>query len=199
MLYDKKCLPENRDIMSFEEDGDVYSRWFLMPRCAEDPQKRFETHRRIAEWTHGLLGRSPDHVASFVTGLAMKPDMFENIKKGFGTNIRAYYQYMRQNDIFACYTVLPPQGAKKPELYQREGMKIPTLRVVDEDDAGVILSGMKMLGTSAIFSNETWVGNLLPLAPNQLKESITCAVPLNSQGISIWSRKPLERFAKKRI
>lgn len=81
MLYDKKCLPENRDIMSVEEDGDVYSSWFLMPRCAEDLQKRFETHRRIAEWIHGLLGRSPDHVASFVTGLAMKPDMFENIKK----------------------------------------------------------------------------------------------------------------------
>ncbi len=196
MLYDKKSLPENRDIMSFEEDGDVYSSWFLMPRSAEDLQKRFETHRRIAEWTHGLLGRSPDHVASFVTGLAMRPDMFENIKEGFGENIRAYYHYMRKNDIFACYTVLPPQGARKPELYQREGMKVPTLRVVDEDDAGVILSGMKMLGTSAIFSNETWVGNLLPLAPNQLKESITCAVPLNSQGISIWSRKPLERFAK---
>ena len=46
--------------------------------------------------------------------------MFENIKEGFGENIRAYYQYMRKNDIFACYTVLPPQGARKPELYQRE-------------------------------------------------------------------------------
>ena len=34
MLYDKKALPENRDIMSFEEDGDVYSSWFLMPRSA---------------------------------------------------------------------------------------------------------------------------------------------------------------------
>ncbi len=81
MLYDKKALPENRDVMSFEEDGDVYSSWFLMPRSAEDLQKRFETHRKIAEWAHGLLGRSPDHVASFVTGLAMRPDMFENIKR----------------------------------------------------------------------------------------------------------------------
>jgi 4-hydroxyphenylacetate 3-monooxygenase len=102
---------------------------------------------------------------------------------------------MRANDIFATYTVLPPQGARKPELYEREGMKVPTLRVTHEDASGVTLNGMKMLGTSAVFSNETWVGNLLPLAPDQLKESITCAVALNAPGVTMWSRKPFERYA----
>jgi len=195
LIYDLKALPENREVMSFEENGDRFSTYFLMPKTDEDLKKRMETHRRIAEWSHGLLGRSPDHVSSFVTGLAMKPEMFEEIGQGYGANIVNYYKYMRANDIFACYTVLPPQGARKPELYEREGMTVPTLHVSDEDDNGVTLNGMKMLGTSAIFSNETWVGNLLPLAPNQEKESITCAVPLNEEGISIWSRKPLEKYA----
>ncbi|MEE2654417.1 MAG: 4-hydroxyphenylacetate 3-hydroxylase N-terminal domain-containing protein [Pseudomonadota bacterium] len=195
LIYELKASPENRDVMSFEENGDRFSTYFLMPKTDEDLKKRMETHRRIAEWSHGLLGRSPDHVSSFVTGLAMKPEMFEEIGQGYGANIVNYYKYMRANDIFACYTVLPPQGARKPELYEREGMTVPTLHVSDEDDNGVTLNGMKMLGTSAIFSNETWVGNLLPLAPNQEKESITCAVPLNEGGISIWSRKPLEKYA----
>ena len=195
LIYELKASPENRDVMSFEENGDRFSTYFLMPKTDEDLKKRMETHRRIAEWSHGLLGRSPDHVSSFVTGLAMKPEMFEEIGQGYGANIVNYYKYMRANDIFACYTVLPPQGARKPELYEREGMTVPTLHVSDEDDNGVTLNGMKMLGTSAIFSNETWVGNLLPLAPNQEKESITCAVPLNEEGISIWSRKPLEKYA----
>jgi 4-hydroxyphenylacetate 3-monooxygenase len=181
--------------MAFEEDGDIFSTYFLMPKTQEDLVRRMETHRRIAEWSHGLLGRSPDHVTSFVTGLAMKPAMFDDIRPGFGNNIVNYYKYMRANDIFATYTVLPPQGARKPELYERAGMKVPTLRVTDEDDLGVTLNGMKMLGTSAVFSNETWVGNLLPLAPNQVKESITCAVPLNAPGVTMWSRKPFERYA----
>ncbi|MBT5459521.1 MAG: hypothetical protein HOK82_23240, partial [Rhodospirillaceae bacterium] len=77
MLYDRKAAPENREVMSFEEDGETYSSWFLMPRTKDDLVKRMETHRRIAEWSHGLLGRSPDHVTSFVTGLAMKPAMFD--------------------------------------------------------------------------------------------------------------------------
>ena len=195
MLYDRKAAPENRDVMAFEEDGEAFSSYFLMPRTQDDLVRRMETHRRIAEWSHGLLGRSPDHVTSFVTGLAMKPAMFDDIRPGFGDNIVNYYKYMRANDIFATYTVLPPQGARKPELYEREGMKVPTLRVTDEDDAGVTLNGMKMLGTSAVFSNETWVGNLLPLAPDQVKESITCAVPLNAPGVTMWSRKPFEQYA----
>ena len=195
MLYDRKRAPENIDTMSFEEDGERYSSWFLMPKTKDDLRKRLETHRRIASWTHGLLGRSPDHVASFVTGLAMRPDIFDAIGQGFGRNMVAYYRHMRDNDICATYTVLPPQGARKPEMYEREGMIVPTLRVTDEDDAGVTLNGMKMLGTSAIFANETWVGNLLPLGPGQVKESITCGVPLNAEGISIWSRKPFEQHA----
>ena len=194
-IYDLKRLPENLDVMSFEENGERYSSYFLMPKTREDLVKRMETHRRIAEWSHGLLGRSPDHVASFVTGLAMAPAMFDKIKVGFGDNIVKYYKNMRENDTFACYTVLPPQGARKPELYEREGMTVPTLRVTNEDDNGVILNGMKMLGTSAIFCNETWVGNLLPLAPDQSKESITRAVKMNMPGLTIWSRKPFEKYA----
>ena len=64
---------------------------------------------------------------------------------------------------------------------------MPTLRVTQETDRGVVLNGMKMLGTSAVFANETWVGNLLPLAPDQARESITCAVPLGQPGVQIWA------------
>jgi 4-hydroxyphenylacetate 3-monooxygenase len=70
-----------------------------------------------------------------------------------------------------------------------------TLRVVDEDDAGVTINGLKMLGTASVFCHETWCGNLQPVAPGQEKEAITCVVPLNAPGVSIWSRKPYERYA----
>ena len=46
--------------------------------------------------------------------------------------------------------------------------------MVSENDKGVVISGMKMLATSAIFANEIWIGNLIPLAPDQVKQSITC-------------------------
>ena len=196
MLYDRKRDADNIDVMAYEDDdGELSTSWYLKPASRDDLRKRRETHRRVAEWTCGLIGRSPDHVASFVTGLLWKPQLFEENLKNSAGALQDYYDYMRKNDTFACYTVLPPQGARQPERCQREGLTVPTLRVTAEDKEGITLNGMKMLGTSAVFSNETWVGNLLPLGEEQAAESVTCAVPLNWKGVTIWTRKPFERFA----
>jgi 4-hydroxyphenylacetate 3-monooxygenase len=193
MIYDRKRAPENRDVMTFEEDGETFSAYFLLPRTPEDLQRRFETHRRIASWTHGLIGRSPDNFPSYVSGLVMDPAMFDRIRQGFGDNIENYYRHMRSDDIFCSHTVTNPQGWRN--LPAGEARTPPILRAVGEDDRGVTINGLKMLGTASVFCHETWCGNLQPLAPGQEKESITCVVPLNAPGVSIWSRKPYERDA----
>jgi 4-hydroxyphenylacetate 3-monooxygenase len=194
MIYDRKRDPKNRDLMTFEEDGEAFSTYFLLPRTREDLRRRFETHRRIASWTHGLLGRSPDNFPSYVSGLVMDPAMFDSIRQGFGNNIRNYYQHIRSNDVFASHTVTNPQGWRLLSPADNQRHTPPTLRVIDEDDSGVTINGLKMLGTASVFCHETWCGNLQPVAAGQEKESITCVVPLNAPGVSIWSRKPYERY-----
>ncbi len=176
---------------SFEENGERYSSYFLKARSREDLAKRTDLHRAIAELSHGLLGRSPDHVSSFVTGMAMNSEVFG----GFSDNLKRYYEHMRREDVYGVYAVIPPQAARNPEFYVKQNIPVPTLRVVREDDDGVVISGMKMLATGAVFANEIWIGNLIPLAPNQLPESITCAIPVNAPGVSLWSRKAFERHA----
>ena len=32
MIYDRKRAPEHRDVMTFEEDGERFSAYFLLPR-----------------------------------------------------------------------------------------------------------------------------------------------------------------------
>ena len=73
---------------------------------------------------------------------------------------------------------------------------LPTLRVTKEDDAGVTIRGMKFLATSAAVANEVIVGNILPLAPDQAAESITCIIPFNLPGMSLWARKPISQDVK---
>ena len=195
MIYDRKRAPEERDVMTCEEDGDAFSAYYLLPRTREDLHRRYETHRRIASWTHGLIGRSPDNFPSYVSGLVMDPAMFDRIREGFGDNIRRYHRHMRKNDVFVSHTVTNPQGWRMASAGENPKRPPATLRVVDEDDKGVTINGLKMLGTASVFCHETWCGNLQPVAPGQEKESITCAVPLNAPGVSIWSRKPFERHA----
>ena len=142
-IYDMKAAPENREAASFEEGGERFSAYFLPARSRQDLEKRTALHRKIAALSHGLLGRSPDHVASFVTGMSTAPEVFGP----YADNLMRYYAHMRKADTFACYAVIPPQAARNPEFYVKQNLPTPTLRVLREEDDGLVISGMKMLAT----------------------------------------------------
>ena len=40
------------------------------------------------------------------------------------------------------------------------------------------------------------MGSTSALAPDQAAESITCIIPFNLDGLSLWSRKPIARETK---
>lgn len=196
-VYDLKKSSEHADFATFEgPDGQRHSSYYLQPRSRDDLRKRTRTHQLIADATHGMWGRSVDHVSSFVSAMAMRPDIFAKNGAQFGDNIVAFYERMRREDAYASYAITPPQGSRDPEFYQRQNKPSPTLRVVAEKDDGIVLSGMKMLATGGVFSNYVFVGNILPLAPSQVKESVTCMVPIGAPGVELWARKPLEPNAR---
>jgi 4-hydroxyphenylacetate 3-monooxygenase len=190
-LYDAKLAPENRDLLSYEEDGERYSAYFLPAKSKEDLAFRSAAHRKIADLTYGMFGRSPDHVSSFVTGMITNPGIFGK----YAANIEAYHRFLRKSDAYAVYAIIAPQAAQQPDFYRANKLPLPTLQVVREDADGVVISGLKMLATGAVFANEIWIGNIMPLTPDQAAQSITCAIPANMPGLSLWSRKPFERDA----
>ena len=191
-FYDFKADPARLKQMAYEEDGQTYSIYYLKARNRDELARRSDAHRILAETSYGLLGRSPDYIASFITGMNLKPEIFGK----FADNVRAYYKYMRERDIFAAHAIVSPQAARDPAFYQRQNLPNPSCRVVREEPDGVVVSGMKMLATASILADEIWIGNILPLAPEAKAESITFAVPCNTPGVSLWSRKPLEPTAR---
>ena len=101
-----------------------------------------------------------------------------------------YYDFARRNDIYLSYAVTPPSGLRSAQLFPGQQRDDPSLKVTGEYDGGLILSGMKMLATGAVFADEVWVGNLAPLDDKRNAESITCAIPMNASGLSLWARQP---------
>jgi len=75
-FFDMKADPARREDMSYEEDGDRHSLYYLKARSKDDLARRSTAHRLLAEANYGLLGRSPDYVSSFITGMSLKPDFF---------------------------------------------------------------------------------------------------------------------------
>ena len=191
-FYDFKADPARRAELTYEEGGERHSIYYMKARTKDDLAKRSNAHRILAEPSYGFIGRSPDYFASFVTGANLKSDLFGR----FADNVRSYYTFMRDRDIFAAHAIVSPQAARDPAFYQRMNLPNPSCRVIREEDDGVVVSGMKMLATGAILADEIWIGNILPLSPEAKAESITFAVPCNTPGVSLWSRKPFEPSLK---
>jgi 4-hydroxyphenylacetate 3-monooxygenase len=132
----------------------------------------------------------------------MQPEVFDGGRQAenplgvpFSRTVLDFYRYARDADVFLSHAVAPPQGTRDKAMYGREAQRVPSLSVTAMDEDGITLSGMKMLATSAAFSDEIWIGNILPLADGHEAESVTCIVRPNAPGLSLWSRKPYERYA----
>jgi len=156
-LYDLKLAPAQRDTLTYEEGGELFSTYFLLPRSRDDLVRRMRAHKAIAAATYGLMGRSPDHVASFVAGMALQPEALGGDGRGgrsFAQNLLDYYAEARSRDLYIAYAVIPPPGARDTRFSGRIYEGSPTVRVTKEDDEGVTVSGMKLLATGAVFADE---------------------------------------------
>src|SRR5579864_9678898 len=81
-LYDLKLDPAHRDALSYEQDGERHSMYYLLPRSRDDLVRRTQAHKLIAAASYGLMGRSPDHVASFVAGMVLQPEALGDAARG---------------------------------------------------------------------------------------------------------------------
>src|SRR3954467_15637959 len=189
-LYDLKADPLKKELFSYDEAGEAFSLSWLRCRNRDDLTRRMRCCKAIADMTYGFVGRSPDQVSGLVTGLAMNAGLLDGLHQGFGQNLLRYYDFARKNDLYLSFAVTPASGRKSADLFPGQQRDDPNLQVVAEDDAGVTVSGMKMLATSAVYADEILIGNLTPIDETLKSEAITAAIPLNAPGLSLWSRQP---------
>jgi len=195
-LYDLAAAPEHRDVMTFPSPatGAPVNMAFLLPRTPADLAARRRAHRLWAEATFGLMGRSPDHVPGFITGFALRPDLFAQGGARFGEHVVRYHAYLRDHDLYASYVIIPPIVDRSKPAH---GQDDPTLYagVVEERSDGIVVSGAQMLGTGAAISNEVFVSCINPLQPGDENYALSFAVPAAAPGLRMIVRRPYAETA----
>jgi 4-hydroxyphenylacetate 3-monooxygenase len=126
-LYDLKADPAQRELFTFEENGEPIGLQWLRCRTRGDLARRMRAMKAIADETYGLIGRSPDHVAGLITGLAMRPQLLNELHSGFGDNLIRFYDRARKNDLYLSFAVTPPSGIRDREIYTGIVRDDPTL------------------------------------------------------------------------
>ena len=210
-MYDTTSDSANLDSLSYvePESGKRCNAIFMRPKSRADLEARNRVHEAWAAVSWGLFGRSPDHVAGWITGMACLPEVFEQFgDKAFSRHLMDYWRYVRDNDLYIVYAIVPPAGAKSADTLSTAketaapGSKWGAhagLRVVKEDDAGVTLWGFKILASGAVLADEILIGNYQPLAKGQEPLSVCCAVPVNAPGLKLVSRRSFEQAATSEI
>jgi 4-hydroxyphenylacetate 3-monooxygenase len=192
-LYDFQSDPENLERMTFRSPatGDLVSRAWQLPASYEELVQRREALTAWAETHAGFMGRSPDHVASCISGMYMGIEVFEAFDRKRAQVLREYYEYARDRDLFLTYVIINPQADRSKNPHEQKDTSL-TAHLCDQDSEGITVKGAKMLGTSSIMANEVFVTSIQPLAPGDEAYALSFVVPLNAKGLKLLSRKSYE-------
>ena len=196
-LYDHQAHPDNIERMTFDVgEGRRVSRCWQLPHSYADLVERRKALVEWAELSCGFLGRSPDHVASSMSGMMMGIEVFESHDPKRAQAFRDWYDYARKSDLFLTYVINNVQGDRS-KAFGDQGPKAQDMvaRIVDEDASGITIRGAKLFATSAIMANEIFVGSGQPLKPGEEHLAFSCALPMGTKGMKMLSRKSFEANA----
>lgn len=189
-LYDVAADPANREVMTFASPrtGKPVLRCYQIPASVDELRAKRRMHERWAEGTFGLMGRTPDHVASFFAGFAAKPAIFAAGGQQFADNVVRFYETARDQHLYMSYAIVPPQIDRSKPAHQQSD---PTLHagVVKERDDGILLKGAQQLATGAVLSDYLHLSCIHPLQPGDENYAIGVAIPMTAPGLKIYTRR----------
>jgi len=193
-LYDFQAAnPELMTVPSPTSGRRVNRAWDL-PKSYDALIARRHAMEAWAGTHYGFMGRSPDHVASCFAGMMMAPEVFEAYDPARAGALADYFRYARDNDLFLTYVIINPQADRSKAAHEQADAFL-TAGIVDQDSTGVTLRGAKMLATSGIMANEVFVSCIQPLGPGDEKYAVSLAIPMNTPGVKLLSRKSYEEAA----
>lgn len=196
-LYDFQCAAENAELMTYQPDdgGGWAHRMWQLPRSHEELKTRRGALTAWSQLHAGFIGRSPEHVASCISGMYMGREIFAQYDKRCAGALEDYYRYARDNDLYLTYVIINPQADRSKAASQQADPYL-TAGVVDRDARGLTIRGAKMLGTASVLANEVLVTCIQPLQPGDERYAVSFAVPLNTPGLKILSRRSYEQAAR---
>jgi 4-hydroxyphenylacetate 3-monooxygenase len=195
-LYDFQAEPANLDLMTFRSptSGEQVNRAWQLPHNYNELVQRRHALEQWAKLTCGMVGRSPDHVASTLAGFRMGLAAFRAYDPKRAAALDDYFTYARDNDLFLSYVIINPQADKARSAREQPDAQL-VASIVDEDARGITIRGAKMLATSGIMANELLVSGFQALQTGDEAYAFTAAVPLSAKGLMLLSRRSYEQNA----
>ena len=159
-----------------------------IPRCLEDLSRRHVGLERLARYSAGMLGRTPDYVNVTFAGFAGQPSIWKQEgNEGGYENLVAFQREAAEGDLALTHTIIHPIVDKRTRDYEGENRSL-ALNKVDETAESIVVSGARILATLGPFADELTVYPGHPIPKDQPELALAFSVPMNAPGLKVICR-----------
>jgi 4-hydroxyphenylacetate 3-monooxygenase len=191
-LYDALHDPASRGVLTCPTDtgsGGYTHKFFRVQRSRDE---LVAARDAIAAWSrlsYGWMGRTPDYKAAYTNTLGANAAYYGP----FADNAKAWYKRAQEAVPFMNHAIVnPPVDRHLPA----EATKDVFVSVQKEVDGGIIVSGAKVVATSAAFTHYNFMGQSSKTATEDLDMSLMFMVPIDAPGLKLICRTSYERAAR---
>lgn len=176
-LYDMQM--ERPEAMTYRtDDGGRAGLSFIQPRDAGEVRKRSAMFRRWAEYSHGMMGRTPDYLNASLAAMAAAHEYFAASEPRLGINIKNYYAEARSHDWCATHTLVNPRASRAAGWAGGTDEDL-ALKLIDRTAEGIVVSGARMLATLGPLAEELLVFPSTLLRQDAAAEPFALAFAIN--------------------
>ena len=159
-----------------------------IPRCLDDLSRRHVGLERLARYSAGMLGRTPDYVNVTFAGFAGQPGIWKQAGNDQGyENLIAFQREAAERDLALTHTIIHPIVDKRVRDYEGENGRL-ALNKVDETAESSVVSGARILATLGPFADELTVYPGHPIPTDQPELALAFSVPMNAPGLKVICR-----------
>jgi 4-hydroxyphenylacetate 3-monooxygenase len=191
-LYDALHDPETRELLVSPTDtgsGGFTHKFFRVARSREDVVGQRDAIAAWARMTYGWMGRSPDYKAALMNTLGANHSFYGK----FSDNAKAWYRRAQDHVLFMNHAIVnPPVDRARPA----DQVKDVFITIQKETDAGVYVSGAKVVATNSALTHYNFLGQGAGAVPTHDTDlAIMFIAPMNAPGVKLLCRASYEMMA----
>jgi len=175
-------------LMPDPETGEPINVSHMIPRSREDLQRRHRGLERIAEYSVGLMGRTPDYMNVTFAGFAGRCDEWAiNGNERGADNLVRYQKKLAREDISLTHTIVHSTVDTAKGKYPT-GFDPVQLHKVEDTAHGIIVRGSRVLATLAPFADELAVYPGAPMPNAADVHALSFCIPMDTPGLTFICR-----------
>jgi 4-hydroxyphenylacetate 3-monooxygenase len=191
LLYDALHAKETKDVLTAPTDtgSDGYThKFFKVARSVADVVAQRDAIAAWARVTYGWLGRSPDYKAAFLNTLGANAEFYGP----FADNARAWYKRGQEAVLFLNHALINPPIDRDKAVEQ---VKDVYITIQKETDAGIYVSGAKVVATNSALTQYNFLGQNMGQEITDPSMVVMFIAPMNTAGIKLICRPSYEMAA----